>query len=92
MPCQDFPACGRCSAPACEHTGENRTAAGCAGYIGLPDCNTCGAPSWQHALEAPHEGTNPAAPECAAYSTPGGLEQFQGNGGGFGGGGASGGW
>jgi hypothetical protein len=92
MPCQDFRNCLRCSVQACDHINPLRSITGvCIGYIGYPDCSTCGETSWKHNEEAPHAITD-TEPTCPGYSTPGGIEQFQGGGGGFGGGGASGGW
>ena len=87
MSCETLPVCQRCSRAACDH-GESFPPAIpdiCVGYVGWPDCHVCGQTSWTHDYRAPHgiEGV------CAGYD-PG--EEYQGEGGGFGGGGASGGW
>lgn len=86
-PCKDFQDCARCARPACDHAEAIQPSIPgvCIGYVGLPDCAACGGTSWAHGAEEPH-----AIPDvCAGYDGP---RQFEGQGGGFGGGGASGGW
>lgn len=90
--CDAFPNCSRsgCGLHACDHAQQAPPSIPgvCMGYIGWPDCHACGRRSWDHDERAPH-GIEASEPTCAGYD-PG--EEFQGQGGGYGGGGASGGW
>lgn len=89
MTCTTLPNCDRCGQVACAHTGFIPSISGtCIGYIGLRDCLRCGRMSWLHDEAAPHaiEG------KCEGYDGGEEPQPFNGEGGGYGGGGASGGW